>query len=103
LIENYWKAHEAMTAAAKKLSAAERQGPVKEKAADREFGRTCSDLAKALKKVVKTPPRTLDGILALLEFQRQLWNKDSRAIEAAHLSHLCESVEKALLWAKENI
>jgi hypothetical protein len=97
MVDAYWSARQTYLEAISRLCAVE--GTAKKpaiKVAEREVAKAGNKERLALEKVVGARPRSFDGVLALLAFQRELWSKDPRAMEAAHISYLCESVEDAL-------
>jgi hypothetical protein len=52
----------------------------------------------ALDTAVETVPVTMAGVMALLQFQRDLWEmpQSQGMFDRGHASHICESVETAL-------
>jgi hypothetical protein len=51
---------------------------------------------ETLDTAVETVPTTMAGVMALLEFQRDLWELNNDMFDRGHVSFICESVETAL-------
>jgi len=51
---------------------------------------------EALAVVVEAPPTTMARVLALLDYQDDLWNAGVDEISGGHLNILCIAVEEAL-------
>jgi hypothetical protein len=50
-----------------------------------------------LDEAVENVPTTMEGVMALLKLQRDLWEMNTGLVDSNHLSFICESVESALL------
>jgi hypothetical protein len=77
MVSAYWRARSTHLQTISRLGAVEKKREAAAiNLADRAVTKACNTERLALENLVEARPRSPDGVLALLAFQRELWSED---------------------------